>query len=175
MPARGRWRRLAGHGRSLWKQGPSRAKSATPTGYCPGARLQGVSVLDSRSLTGGQTQDHGAIGSWWNLQRRSGSPPRRFRPSLSGGVSAGARIELRFTDFPTQEGDVGPYLSGLRRPGGKTTGCQSQGIRGRAAGAAWAGKTGGSGGEGGTRGAAERLGRADHHRRPEDAGGGHGG
>ena len=36
-------------------------------------------------------------------------------------------------------------------------------------------KTGGSGGEGDTRGAAERLGRADHHRRPEDAGGGHGG
>ena len=39
----------------------------------------------------------------------------------------------------------------------------------------WGSEDRGSGGEGGTRGAAERLGRDDHHRRPEDAGSGHGG
>ena len=78
-----------------------------------------------------------------------------------------------------RRGEQGSSVCPCARPGAwYAGGCQWQGKAQVCCPSDWGSQGSedrGSGGEGGTRGAAERLGGADHHRRPEDEGGGHGG
>ena len=78
-----------------------------------------------------------------------------------------------------RRGEQGSSVCPCARPGAwYAGGCQWQGKAQLCCPSDWGSQGSedrGSGGEGGTRGAAERLGGADHHRRPEDEGGGHGG